>query len=375
MQARRVAARAAHAGRRCLGPALAVAGLATAAPAAAAPRVVDLDGLSGERVEVVAGVRLADAGAVLAATVERRGGGARAALVRLRHDGTVVESFGRAGVATVGPRGGAVVAVAAGAQGRRVVVAVRVRGATRLIGVDGRGRRRAGFGRRGVVMLGAAEPVALAARGARLAVASGSALSTLDAGSGRTLAQRTAAGCATPRTAVLSEDGRLIVSGDAGGTTGCRASIAVYDAATLQPAGVAPVEGTRALVLGLAAERDVCVAEQVGDRVRTRRVDPAQLLDGDPFAGAPALAAPGLLTSLAPDPGGGCNLLLARPATGGRIVQADRGGAPAIATELPRSFRPAVVFVCRSHVLTAGVRRARGGLVGALAVVRRHRHG
>jgi len=376
MQARRVAPTAAHAGRRCLTLALTAASFAIAAPAAAAPRVVDLDELRGTRVEIVGGVRLADAGAVLVATVERRGRGARTMVVRLRHDGTVVERFGRGGVATVGPSGGAALGVAADARGWRVVVAVRDRaGASRLIGVDGRGRLRAGFGRGGLVRLGATGPVALAARGKRLALASGPALTMLDARTGRVLAQGTAAGCATPRTAVLAEGGRLIVSGDADGTPGCRPSIALYDAATLQSTGAAAVEGTRALVLGLAGKRDVCVAQQAGDRVRARAVDPTRLVDGDPFAGAPALPAPDRLTGVAPDPGGGCNLLLARPSSGGRIVQADRAGSPAHVTALPRSFRPGVVFVCRSHVLTAGVRRSRGELVGALAVVARHRHG
>ena len=223
-------------------------------------------------------------------------------------------------------------------------------------------------------MLGSTEPVAIAARGARLAVASGSALTMLDAGSGRTVAQGTLAGCAAPRATVLAGAGHLIVAGDGGGTTGCHAALSLYNAATLQAAGIAPIEGTRALVLGLTDERDVCVAEQAGDRVRTRRVDPAHVADGDPFAGAPALAAQDRLTGLAPDPGGGCNLLLAGPAAGGRIVQADRAGSVDATTALPRSFRPSVVFVCRSHVLTAGVRHSRGSLVGALAVVRRHRH-
>ena len=335
---------------------------------------MDLDELRGTRVEIAGGVRLADAGAILAATVQRSGLGARAAVVRLRHDGTVVESFGVDGVATVGPRGGTAVAIAAGARGRRVVVAVRVHGATRLIGVDGHGRRRAAFGRDGVVALGAAAPPALAARGNRLVVASGPVLAMLDARSGRKVAETITGGCTTPRTAMLAGSGRLMVSGDAGEAPGCQASIAQYDAATLEPTGVAQVDGTRALVLGLPDERDICVAAQAGDRVRTRRVDPARLLSGDLFAGASALAAPERLAGLAADPGDGCNLLLAQPSSGGRVVQADRRGAAASVTALPRSFRPSVVFVCRSHVLTAGVRRSRGRLVGALAVVPRHRH-
>jgi hypothetical protein len=59
--------------------------LAVAGPAAAAPRLYDLDGLRGRHVQVVSGVRLADAGAVIAATVDRR-----VALVRLRPSGTPV---------------------------------------------------------------------------------------------------------------------------------------------------------------------------------------------------------------------------------------------------------------------------------------------
>jgi len=343
----------------------------TCASASAAPRVVDLDGLRSRRVDIAAGVRLADAGAVIAATIERRGA-LRAAVVRLRHDGSVVEGFGRGGVTLAGPRGATALAVTSDARGRRIVVAVRgPHGRLRLIGVDAHGRRRSGFGRHGARVLGPAEPTALAARGARVAVAHGSSLALLDARSGKTLAAATAQGCLTPRTAQLAGD-RLIVAGDA---ASCRPAIDLYAAATLAPAGAAPVDGARALALELPGERTLCVAEQDGSQVRARRADPARLLDGDPFAGAPALGATDRLTALAPDPRGGCNLLLARPASGGRVVQTERGGGVAMVTTLPQRFRPRVVFVCRRHVLAAGVRRSGGRLVGALAVVERHGHG
>jgi hypothetical protein len=53
-------------------------------------------------------------------------------------------------------------------------------------------------------------------------------------------------------------------------------------------------------------------------------------------------------------------------------VQTGRGGAVAKLTTLPQAFQPRVLFVCRRHVLTAGVRRTGGRQVGALAVVKRH---
>jgi len=317
--------------------------------------VVDLDGLRGRNVEIAGGVRLADAGAIVAATVD-----ARVALVRLRHDGSVVDSFGIGGVATVGSRGDMALAVTAGPGGRNVVVAVRKRdGTVRLVGADGHGRRRPAFA---PVTLPAAAHVALAARGNRLAVAAGSRIATFNLRTGESRAA-TSSACDTPRSAALTGTGRLLI--------GCGSSIAAYHAAGAQPAGSVPAEG--ALVLGLAGAADVCVAEQGGERVRTRRTDPATLLTHDPFTGAPALPAHDRLAGLAPDPRGGCNLLLAKPSGGGRVVQADAGGSVAKLTALPDGFRPGAVFVCHSHVLTAGVRRS--GRVAALAVITRDADG
>ena len=204
----------------------------------------------------------------------------------------------------------------------------------------------------------------MAARGTRLAVATGSRVARLDLRTGATRAA-TAAGCEPVRSAVLAGDGRLLVA--------CGASIAVYHAATARPAGTVPAAG--ALVLGLADAADVCVAAQGDDGVRTRRADPATLLTRDPFAGAPALPAPDRLAGLAPDPRGGCNLLLAEPSSGGRIVQADAGGHVAKLTALPDGFRPGALFVCHSHVLTAGVRHSGARTVAALAVVERDADG
>src|SRR4051812_32177164 len=337
--------------RRITALAAAALGLAVCAPASAAPRVVDLDGLRGGNVKIAGGVRLADAGAIVAATVD-----AHVALVRLRHDGSVVDSFGRGGVAITGSRHDTALAVTAGPGGRQVVVAVRGRGGSvRLVGVDGRGRPRPAFA---PVTLPATAHVALAARGNRLAVAAGSRVATLSLRTGEPRAATTAA-CDTPRSASLTGTGRLLVA--------CGSVLAVYYAAGAQPAGSVPAEGAPAL--GLAGAPDVCVAERGGAGARPRRADPATLLARDPFAGAPALPAHDRLAGLAPDPRGGCNLLLAKPSGGGRIVQADAGGRVAKLTALPGGFRPGAVFVCHSHVLTAGVRSS--GRVAALAVIKR----
>jgi hypothetical protein len=328
--------------------ATALATLALCSPAAAAPRLYDLDALRGAHVQVTSGVRLADAGAVIAATVDRR-----AALVRLRHDGTIVNTFGHAGIARVGARGESAVAVTSGPGGHRIVVAVRdAHGATRLLGVGAHGHPRRAFG---PVPLTGSGPVALAARGARVAVATSRGVAVLDARSGDARGEGT--GCPAPRSAVLAGGGRLLVA--------CSASIAVYHASTAQPAGSARADGAP-LVLGLADAPDVCVAEQVGGRVRTRRADPATVLERDPFGGAPALPAPDRLTGLAPDPRGGCNLLLTS-----RVVQTDADGAQTKATPLPGAFKAKLLFVCHSHVLTAGVRHEDGRAVAALAIVKR----
>jgi hypothetical protein len=368
--------------------AAAAAAATASAPAAAAPRVVDLAGLRGARVEIAGSVRLADAGAIVAATVVRRGE-AHAVLVRLRHDGTVVEDFGRGGAASAGR--GAAAAVASDAGGRRIVVALRRGGRLRLAGLDGRGRRRTSFGRRGSVALPAGgDPVALAARGTRLLAATGSALAALDARTGRTLARATAAAgfggpaaCAGARatSVVLDAAGRAIVAWEAAGAAGCAAALTVHDARTLAaPASAVAVDGTRALVAVLPGERDACVAARRADgSVRARRVDPARIADGDPLAGAPALAAPVTerLVALAPTPGDGCNVLLAGTgaAGGGRVVQAGADGVQMRVTALPARFRAGAATVCRRHLLVAGARGRGGHPTGSLAVVGLHAHG
>jgi hypothetical protein len=360
--------------------------LLTAAPATAAPRVVDLPGLRGARVEIAGSVRLADAGAIVAATVGR-GLRTRTVLVRLRHDGTVVEDFGGAGAASAGR--GAAAAVAADGTGRRIVVAVRRGRRLVLVGLDGSGRVRGSFGTRGSVAarLGSG-PVALALRGARLLAGSGHVLAALDARSGRTLARGTTTpgagdpmACVAARVAAVLLDGagRVLVTGDAG-AGGCRAALAVHDARTLAPAGPpVAMDATRALLLGLPGERDACVAAAGAGVVRARRVDPTRIGAADPLAGAPPIAMPAAerLTALAPVPGDGCNLLLAGAGGGGRVVQTGAAGERMRITVLPARFRAGAASVCRRHLLVAGARGRTGHAAGALAVVPlgAHAHG
>jgi len=158
------------------------AGTATAA----APRVVDVAGLSGRAVDIAAAGRLADGGAIVAGTVTRPGRAARPRLVvaRLRSDGLVDTAFGRDGVVTVQLARGA----GAGSRGTAVAVepatgrswigaAVGLGPSGAVLALDGRGRRARGFGASGVARLAGdgSAPIALAAAGGRLAVASGPA--------------------------------------------------------------------------------------------------------------------------------------------------------------------------------------------------------
>jgi hypothetical protein len=53
------------------------------------------------------------------------------------------------------------------------------------------------------------------------------------------------------------------------------------------------------------------------------------------------------------------------------VVQTDAGGAETKRTALPGGFRAKLLFVCHSHVLTAGVRHENGRAVAALAIVKR----
>ena len=75
-----------------------------AADAGAAMRVVDVPGVSGRSVQIVAAGRLADGGAIVAGTLTpsgRRRARPRMVVMRLRHDGLIDTSFGESGVVTV----------------------------------------------------------------------------------------------------------------------------------------------------------------------------------------------------------------------------------------------------------------------------------
>jgi hypothetical protein len=111
--------------------------------------------------------------------------------------------------------------------------------------------------------------------------------------------------------------------------------------------------------------------------VRARRVDPATIGAADPLAGAPpiAMAARERLSGLAPVPGDGCDLLLARAGGGGRVVATGGAGEPMLLTALPARFRAGAASVCRRHLLVAGARPRHGRPAGALAVVPLGTHG
>ncbi|MEA2191806.1 MAG: hypothetical protein QOI73_1927, partial [Solirubrobacteraceae bacterium] len=155
--------------------------LGLAADAGAAMRTIDVPGVAGRSVEIAAAGRLADGGAIVAATVTPRGRQRpRIVVMRLRHDGLIDRSFGDAGVVTAqlergdGRGGSRSTSVAVDAAGGRswIGAAIGTGGSGAVLALDAHGRRARGFGSQAVLRLGdAGAPSALAFGGGRLAIA------------------------------------------------------------------------------------------------------------------------------------------------------------------------------------------------------------
>jgi hypothetical protein len=242
--------------------------LATAgADASAAMRVVDVPGVSGRAVSIVAAARLADGGAIVAGTLtplSPRRARPRIVVVRLRHDGLIDTSFGSSGVVTTqlvrgdGRAGSRATAVAADPASGRSWIGVAVGGnpAGAVLALDGRGRRVRRFGERGVVRFDgdATAPTAVAYGNGRLAVAatrrpcSGCQVLVIDPVSGARRGQlalapvpdANAGRCSGARVSSLALAGpnRLVLGGSGGAS--CPTRIVVRDGALRPVADQAP---------------------------------------------------------------------------------------------------------------------------------------
>jgi hypothetical protein len=356
--------------------ALGAASAASLALASSATPVFEIPGMRANRIEVGGVTRLDDGGAVLAAAL---GGGAREAAwkpvaVRLNLDGTVDLAYGSDGISTprlgndvratslaVDPANGdSWIGLAAGSSARSEILAL-----------DGRGRRRSGFGHGGVLELGAGMmggPVALASRGGRLLVAagtspcSGCAIGLLDAATGRTvqtarLAPAYSTGCAI--TAVTSASflsaHRAILGTENPGTGHCTADLVTLDTSALRetnrPTG--PGAADQAVVSG------TCAAES--NRTVTRL---------GALSAQPSPAAGGHVISVSPLGGASCAALIERPGRRGAFVlQASPGQVRASSDAVPAGVAPLGMFRCHQHLLVIGDRRRGRQRAAVVAVV------
>ena len=371
--------------------------LTGAADAAANVRVVDVPGVSGRAVQIIAAGRLADGGAIVAGTVtaNRKGARARLVVMRLRHDGLVDRRFGDAGVVDAqlargsGGSGTRATAVAVDAAHGRSWIGATI-GRTRVgavLALDGRGHRVKSFGSSAGVMRlkgDASAPTALAFGGGRLAVAAtaqpcaGCQVLVLDPASGarRALSPLApipgglATGCPKARLDSLALPGsdRLVLGGSGGAT--CATRIVVRDGA-LAPVSVwdAGGEPQRIAVAAAGAPLDLCIAVQSAGAVRLARV-PAGMAGPQPIAIPGPTYAPiaGSLAGVVPLGDGACGALLLHEAKAATVLQASSGDAHPAITTLPASLRAGAIYRCNQHVLVVGTRRSHGTDRASVAV-------
>ncbi len=398
--------------------ALLAATTAVTSDAQAAMRVVDVPGVSGRAVSIVAAARLADGGAIVAGTLtplEPRRARPRVVVVRLRHDGLIDTSFGESGVVTAqlargdGRAGSRATAVAADPASGRSWIGVAVGGndAGAVLALDGRGRRRQGFGTRAVVRFDgdATAPAAVAFGNGRLAVAAtrrpcdGCQVLVLDPASGARSGQvalapvpdGNAGRCSQARVGSLALAGanRLVLGGSGGAS--CPTRVIVRDGALrpvadwgpgvvaasraatgAEPAGDTPV---RTAVAAAGAPLDLCAGVERDGAVRLVRVAASPAGPAPPSLPAPGwTAVGGTLVAVVPLGDRACGALLRRTDKPALVVQAANGNERPAVAEVPAGLRAGAIYRCKRHVLTVGTRR-RGGVdrasVAVTSIVRR----
>jgi hypothetical protein len=361
-----------------------------AQPAGAAIRVVALPGFSGPQVSAAAAARTQDGGAVVAVTVPGPHGAVAAAVMRLRHDGTLDRSFGRRGITPLASVAGGEHAVAVAHDGHRIALATDSSGGGRVRMFSMRGRPVRSFGRRAAVTFDSpnAGPVAVAVAAGRVVVAGGALpcrgceLTSLDdaTGAGRVdaaaapVAGADPSACpgATVRT-VLADRGRLLIAGTGDQQPACRTALAARDATTLQPVPggprMLPDGSSSALATAAAGIPGACVVSHDAHRTSLAYASDAtagalRLLGSTRLAsGADAVAA-------APVGNGACAALVqARPGRRDAVLQGRADAARLRLTRLPHGVRATTLFHCRRHVLIVGTRGATQRRTLVVAVV------
>ncbi len=392
---------------------LGAAGGGGAADAGAAMRVVDVPGVSGRAVQIVAAGRLADGGAIVAGTLTpsgRRRARPRIVVMRLRHDGLIDTSFGEPGVVKVqlargdGRAGSRATSVAVDpARGRSWIgAAVGGNDSGAVLALDARGRRVRAFGAGSVVRFDgdATAPVALAYGGGRLAAAAtrrpcrGCQVLLLDPTTGARRGQEALAPvpdadagrcpAAVLGSLALAGANRIVLGGAggaaaataggagaasaAGGADGaCSTRLVVRDGSLRAVAVQDPGDdATRTVVAAAGPPLDLCVGIQAGGATRLVRV----------AAGATATVLPkrtwtpvaGTLAGVVPLGDRACGALLRRPGKPALVLQASNGSGKPSLTEVPAGLRAGAIYRCKQHVLVVGTRR-RGGVDRASVAV------
>jgi hypothetical protein len=366
---------------------LTTAGLAT--DAGAAMRVVDVPGVSGRAVTMVAAGRLADGGAIVVGTLtprEPRLARPRIVVVRLRHDGLIDTSFGTSGVVTVqlargrGRAGTRATSVAVDpATGRSWIGAsVGAREAGAVLGLHGHGRRLTHFGTNAVVRFDgdASAPSAIAYDGRRLAVAAtrrpcrGCQVLLLDPFSGARRGQQALApvpdanagrcpGAVLGSLALVGAN-RLVLGGSGGPT--CPTRLVVRDGGLRPVAAWDPGEApARTAVTAAGGPLDLCAGiEHDGAtgvvRVAAGSAGPAAMTLPKP-AWTPVA---GSLVAVVPLGDRACGALLRRAGTSAWVLQASNGDAKPSVIEVPAALRAGAIYRCKQHVLVVGTRHIGG---------------
>jgi hypothetical protein len=360
-----------------------------AADAGAAMRVVDIPGVSGRSVTMVAAGRLSDGGAIVAGTLtpsEPRNARPRLVIARLRHDGLIDYAFGNEGVVTVqlargtGRAGTHATSVAVDPARGRSWIGAAVGGsqAGAVLALDGHGRRMRAFGTASVVRFAGNDsaPVALAYGGGRLAVAAtsrpcrGCQLLVLDPATGARHGQQAlapvvdAAAASCPQAQVTSlalvGTNRLVLGGSGGAT--CPARLVIRDGALKPVTAWDPGEPvTRTQVTSAGPPLDLCIGLERDGAVRLVRV-------GAGAAGPVATTLPkqtwmpvaGSLAGVVPLGDHACGALLVRNGKPARVVQASNGSGKPLVEEVPGALRAGTIYRCNRHVLIVGTRRIGG---------------
>ncbi len=383
--------------------------------AAAGPPVRLIPGLAGRALAIAGVVPLADGGAIVGATIDRRIGGhtvRSVAVARLRFDGAVDLAFGHWGVAVLDRQIGMASVTAVATDWKRGAVYLGValgrRRAGAIVALDGRGQPLRGFGRHGILRLrggaGDGGPTAIAMTRSRVFAATGSSpclgcrMVALARRSGHELIHRTLGPvdrvdrCSTARVSTLvASDGRLVLGGSGGASCVTRLVLrttGLHVPGRLRPGGALALRGgaTRVSLAPAGGRLSTCLAVQDGRGLELARLSPAGL-EGKRSSGDGRTDRGQLPTAVFPqgqrrrgfEPLGGLAAVgrrgcvaLARYHRTPYLVASSVRRPNLTVRRIPPGLRPTGVFPCRGRLVVVGVRRVGRRTAAALFVVGRY---